>query len=758
MLETSLHYGLRRRACASAIALALSYPAALLAQNTGTAADSEMEASVDDGSLEVITVTAQRRAENVQDVPVSISTLADENLEIIGAAGDDIRVLSGRLPSLNIESSFGRAFPRFYIRGLGNTDFDLNASQPVSLIYDDIVQESPILKGFPIFDLDRVELLRGPQGTLFGRNTPAGVLKFESRRPSQTSDGYGQISYGRYGTLNAQGAVGGAINEQWSGRLSALVQRRDDSVDNTNSGETDALEGYREFAARGQLLFESSADFSALFNVHARDLDGTARLFRANIIRRGSNDFVPGFNRSSVSIDGKNEQNLESFGASARLAWDFDRISLYSITGYETVEAYSRGDIDGGFGAVFAPPSGPGLIPFTAESADGLPEHDQLTQEFRLESREWGRFDWQAGMFFFREDITIDSFNFDSLRNGVQNGYARQEQENRAYAIYASGEYELTDALVLRGGLRFTDDEKEFVAQRFQSPLAFLGAGPIGPLFADVSDTDTSGDVSLVWSANDTVNFYARVARGFRAPSIQGRLLFGDVLSVADSETVLSVEAGFKADLFNRRARLGFSVFDYTVEDQQLTAVGGAANFNRLINADKTQGRGFEIDFEANVTERLFVTLGASYNDTEIDDPNLAIQPCGGGCTVRDPAGPVAGTVLIDGNQLPQAPEWVANVTARYGVPVGNGEMFVLTDWSYRDEISFFLYDSAEFRGDALLEGGLRIGYEWDDYQLAVYGRNITNELELVGGIDFNNLTGFVNEPRIFGVEFTARY
>ena len=232
-------------------------------------------------------------------------------------------------------------------------------------------------------------------------------------------------------------------------------------------------------------------------------------------------------------------------------------------------------------------------------------------------------------------------------------------------------------------------------------------------------------------------------------------------MSVADSETSLSYEIGIKADLFDRRARLGFAIFDYTVDDLQLTAVGGAANFNTLINADQAHGQGFELDLEALLTDRLSITLGTSYNDTEIDDAGLGIQACGGGCTVLDPVGTVAGTVSIDGNRLPQAPEWVGNLTARYGIPMGEGaEWFIFTDWAYRDEVNFFLYESAEFHGDALLEGGLRVGYNWDygNREIALFGRNITDAEELVGGIDFNNLTGFVNEPRLWGVEFTARF
>jgi iron complex outermembrane receptor protein len=743
------------RLCALSLAIALGLPGLALAQDDP--ANDESEAA----SLDTVTVTAQRRVEDAQDVPIAITTVADEKLDVLGSGGEDIRFLSGRLPSLLIESSFGRAFPRFYIRGLGNTDFDLNASQPVSLVYDEVVQENPILKGFPVFDLEQIEMLRGPQGTLFGRNTPAGLIKFESRKPEQESSGYAQVSVGKYNSLNFEGAYGGGLSPTVSARVAGMVQHRDDWVDNAFTGDDDALEGYDEYAARLQLLYDGGNDFTGLFNVHARSLEGTARLFRANILAPGTNQLVGGFERSRIAIDGENEQDLDSLGASARLSWNWGRVTMHSVTGYESVDTLSRGDIDGGFGASFAPPFGPGFIPFPAESADGLPDHSQFTQEFRWESNDWGAFDWQAGVFHFDEDLTIDSYNYDTLSPGrPQNGFAQQEQNNRAWAVFGSIEYDIGDSFILRGGLRYTSDTKDFVATRFQSPI---GAGPIGPIVANTDDSDVSWDVSGTWQLSEDTNVFARVARGFRAPSIQGRLLFGDGVSVADAETVLSVEAGVKADLFDRRARASFTVFHYTVDDQQLTAVGGATNFNTLINAEESTGQGFEFDLETYVTDQFLVTFGASYNDTEINDPDLAVAPCGGGCTVLDPTVTVGGVrlALIDGNALPNAPQWIANFTARYGVPIGNdGEFFVYTDWAYRDDVSFFLYESAEFHGDPLLEGGLRLGYNWayGKYEVALFGRNILDETEAVGGIDFNNLTGFVNEPRIVGLEFKADF
>lgn len=708
------------------------------------------------GMLDTVQVTADRRVENIQDVPMSISTISGEQLQAIRSGGEDVRVLSARIPSLYIESSFGRTFPRFYIRGLGNSDFDLNASQPVSLILDDVVQENPMLKGFPMFDIEQVEVFRGPQGTLFGRNTPAGVVKFSSVKPSDEVSGYGLISVGSYNSVNLEGAIGGSLGNGWSARLSALSQHRGDYVDNTFTGENNALEGYDDKAIRGQLMYKSD-DFEALFNVHGRDLDGTARLFRAGMIEAGTNNPVAGFNRDKISIDGTNEQTLNQFGASANLRWDFENFSLISITGYETVEAYSRGDIDGG--SIYTYPTNDlNEALFPAESADGLPSHDQFTQELRLESQTGGKFEWQTGLYYFNEDIVIDSFNYDTFTT-LQNGYAKQTQSNDAWAVYASGDYSFTDAFSMRAGLRYTKDEKDFTAERTDSPFCPPGACDAYPDPESTSASHTSWDISGIYAVNEDFNLYARIAEGFRAPALQGRLLFGDTISVADKETTTSYEIGMKSELFDNRVRLGFNLYYFETQDQQLTAVGGGTNFNTLINANEVVGKGFELDLQAYLTENLLLTLGASYNDTEINDSGLKVQPCGGGCTVLDPvAGP--GLVSIDGNPLPNAPKNIYNLTLRYGIPVGEGEFFAYTDWSYRSDVNFFLYESVEFRGSSLLEGGLRVGYNWNNgnYEVAAFGRNITDELAIIGGIDFNNLTGMINEPRVFGVEFKAGF
>ncbi|KQU74616.1 MULTISPECIES: TonB-dependent receptor [unclassified Rhizobacter] len=711
------------------------------------------EASV----LAPVTVTAERRAENAKDVPMSISTLGGEKLDVLNSSGEDVRMLSGRVPSLNIESSFGRAFPRFYIRGYGNTDFHLNASQPVSLIYDDVVQENPILKGFPAFDLERIEVLAGPQGTLFGRNTPAGVVKFESVKPQlKKNGGYGSISYGSFGTTNVEGALNVSASPDFAARVSVQSQHRDDWVDNNyRPAQTDKLEGYDDNAVRLQALYQPDNNFSALGNVHLRDLKGTARLFRANIIKKGSNDLVDGFDEKSVTIDGKNEQTLSNFGTSLRLRWNLGEVALNSISGFEHLYTYSRGDVDGGFGAPYAPggANGPGFIPFSSETSDALNGHRQYSQEFRLESLAGGPLKWQGGVYLFRERYVIDSISYDTIFHGPDTS-VKTSQLNNAWAVFGSANYQFTPQLNVRGGLRYTHDEKFLSTTTADTPINTTAGTS-----ADTSDSKVNWDLSGTYALTPDLNLYARVATGFRASSLQNASAFGPQ-SKAGPETNTSYEAGVKADLLNKRARTSFSVFHYDVKDQQLSAVGGSQNVTTLVSAKKAQGQGVEFSLDAYLTDTLLLTMNGSYNMTKIKDGDLVVAGCAQ-CTVNDPAGAVAGTYHIDGNPLPQAPKWIGNVTLRYGLPsASGGEYFVYTDWAYRSKINFFLYESTEFTGKSLLTGGLRLGYQWANgkYEAAVFARNITNEIQVVGGIDFNNLTGFINEPRTFGAQFKATF
>ena len=403
--------------------------------------------------------------------------------------------------------------------------------------------------------------------------------------------------------------------------------------------------------------------------------------------------------------------------------------------------------------------SGPGEIPFPSETASGIPNLQQFTQEVRLMSPAAHRLAYQFGLYYFWEFVEMEDFNYDTLAGGALDGAARQEQESTARAAFAALTFQMLENLELGAGLRLSHDAKDYTAWRDQAP-AVTGAGPLGPIHENPQDTVWSGDMSLRYQVAPNVQTYLRTARSFRAPSIQGRLLFGDAVTVADTETILSFEGGTKLRLWEQRLHLNMAAFHYFMQDQQLTAVGGETNFNRLVNADSTIGRGVEAELIFMPITALEVSAGLSYNQTRIDDPNLAIQGCGAPCTMLDPL--VAdGIFSIDGNGLPQAPGWIADVALSYVLSLPAGVRLVAsTDWAYRSRVRFFLYDSVEYADDWLLVGGIRLAclLPGADVEVAIIGRNILNDTSPTGGIDFNNLTGYVNEPRFWSLEMVRRF
>jgi iron complex outermembrane receptor protein len=731
----------------SSIAILAASSVSALALTAGLAAPASSQEASEGARVDTIIVTTTRREENIQDIAGSVTALPPENLNAITEAGGDILSLAARIPSFYAESSNGRIAPRFYIRGLGNTDFDLAASQPVSVVMDDIVQENVILKSFPLFDIAQVEISRGPQGTLFGRNTTAGVVKFDSVRPSREYEGYVSATVGSLGALNAEAAVNSPLTDTLSARVSLFTQNRDDWIDNAFLGTNDALGGFNERAGRLQLLFEPNDGFDALFNIHGRSLEGSSALFRANILTTGSNDLNANYDRDTVFFDStfNNPQEYDSWGYSLRANFYRPGYTLTSITGYESGEGFSLGDIDGGN------LTGPGFIPFPSETQDGIDSLSQFTQEFRIASDSAGPTRWQVGAYYFTSDFDITTLG----PNGGFPPPTTVNHENDLWSIFGQASHQFSDQLEISAGLRYTSDEKDLTVLQSVIPQA-----PV-----NVSDEQVSWDLSAIYDVNDDVSVFARVARGFRGPTIQARdVAFFGSPSVADSETVLSWEAGVNSEPFNGRARINATAFYYTVEDLQLSAVGGAGNLVQLVNAEEGVGYGIEIDSEFLVTDNFLVTAGFSLNETELQDPNLEVAPCGSGqCTPTDPDVDNDGFVEVDGNPFPQAPDYILSLTARYAIPSSfGGEWFAYTDWFWQGRTNLFLYESEEFYSDGNFEGGLRLGYAGTngdrDWEAAVFVRNITDEENLAGGIDFNNNTGFVNEPRVWGVSLRSTF
>ena len=738
---------------ASASGLALLIAAPAMAQ---TAAPAEQAVAIDE-----IVVTAQRRSENIREVPFAVTAMNTEALNTLSSGGGDILQLSGRVPSLQVESSNGRYAPRFYIRGLGNVDFDFNASQPVSVVLDDVVLENVYLKGFPLFDVKQVEVLRGPQGTLFGRNTPAGVVKIDTVKPGDDFTGFGSLAYGNYGSTRAEVGVTLPASDTLSVRVAGLWNHRDDWVNNAYDAPFAKKDGkdlgnFDDFAGRVHVAWTPTERLSTLLTLQARDYEGTGTMNRANVLSKGSNELNDRFDRDTVYYDGgrNNYQKQQTTSQSLQVAYDFGPATLTGVVGSYQGSSAGNGDIDGG---VWNDPVNSGPMIFPSETGTLPSDLIQNTYELRLSSNGDGPFGWQVGAFYWNERFNLVSANFNGFGGLVPTHVTDIVQKSDSWSIFGQGNYQVTEALKLTAGVRYTDDSRDFRGQRI------LGA-PLD-VTESVGDEQVSWDVSALYEVNDSLNLFARVASGYRGPSIQGRIAMSNVVTTADSETVMSYETGFKARLWDGRARLNATAYFYEVSDLQLTAIGGAGNFNQLINADKGEGYGVEIDGDVYLGAGFSLAGGFAWNHTEIKDADLFVGTCGAPCTITDPTVTVGtpSKVLanINGNPFPQAPEYTANLTLNYVRPIGDDqELFASTDWVLRQDFNLFLYEAVEFRQDTQFEGGLRAG--WRDLgrglEAAAYVRNITDEANVIGAIDFNNLTAFVNEPRMYGVELTKRF
>ena len=707
----------------------------------------------------------------------------DSNPKFTG--GEDILALASTVPGLHVESSNGRLSPRFYMRGLGNPDFTAAASQPVLIVFDEVVMEKPSLKSFPIFDIDDVEVIRGPQGTLFGRNTTAGIIKFDSRRPTEETEGYVKASGGNKGTINVEGAIGGTLVENTlMGRLSFITQHRSDWVNNGYTGENDAMGGFDIFAGRAQLLWTPTDDFSALLLYQHQDQGGnSASLFRANVFDQGSNKLNDNYKRDTVWFDGgdNNPAKIKSFGVTLKMDWDVNDHTITSITSYQDIyDRFARGDIDGGYGCLlqfacgdvaegpfgpFGPPStpfNPAASPFVVDVDTGGDQTiEQITQEIRIASNLDGPFNYQFGAFYFEDDLKSVSQGQTAAATDFIVGNI-SDIENTTWALFAQGDFGITEHATFTAGIRYTDDEKD--AQHFRADNNGVLV-PLDPI--SLEDDKVSWNISLARALGDNAQVYVRAASGFRAPTVADRLEDDPEITITDSETMTSYEIGYKA-LFDK-VRLNMAAFYYEVDDIQLVFVGGVDNRTTLTNADEGVGYGVELDIDFAVTENLILSGGFGYNKTEINDDELAIAVCNfctaldppqvddDGNIVLDPRGKPY--VYVDGNPFQHAPKWTANIELDYTHPLANGtELYLFSDWKLKGKTSDFLYESIEFTFGTQFEGGLRVGYRDTvrNFEIGLFARNITNEHNPIGGIDFANNLGYVNQPRIWGGE--ARY
>ncbi len=738
---------------------------------------------------DAIIVTAQRRSENAITVPIAVSVLKSEALHDYQSAGaDTLLSLSGRVPSLYVESTTGRIFPRFYIRGLGNIDFYLGASQPVTIIQDDVVEEHVILKSNPAFDIAQVEVLKGPQGSLFGRNTTAGIVKFDSAQPTETWQGQGSVSWGRFNSVNADAGVGGPLTKDGSisFRLSGLYQHRDNWVSNVYTGPSDdgtvagKLNGFDERDVRLQFLAKPSEALTLRLSGHYRDYDGTASIFYRGSIVRGTNQVPDTLNLRVISNDEaqNNPQAYKTHGVSLKADYDLGGATITSITAWEHAAGYSRGDTDGGaavnFGGV--PTTVPGGICAAGcgESQGRLRGLNQLSEELRIASPDTGRFKWQFGGIYFdsRDHTEFDQRAFFLINNSLgttpnPNNWVLLHNVNTSWAAFGQASYDLTDKFTVTGGVRVTHDSRETTLLKTANTIANLSTFT-GAKYVKLTDTKPSWDASLLYRVDPDLSLYARVARGFRGPTIQGRsAVFNSPFTTANSETNTSYEGGLKSTFLDNTVHFNLTGFYYVVDNIQLN--GNDSNGNGvLFNANKAKGYGAEAELDVRPVKNLRFNIGFSWLHTRIDDRNVFAQVGSAGGvlseTVLNPLVKVGANYFaqIDGNPLPNAPDFNLNISGRYDLPLGDdskSRLFIGGDFNMQGKTNYVLYRSVEYTSDGNFELGIKAGYAFGPYEIAGFVRNLTNQKNLVGVIDTSNYrAGIYNDPRIYGVTISGSF
>ncbi|RZJ00933.1 MAG: TonB-dependent receptor [Brevundimonas sp.] len=681
--------------------------------------------------LDEVVVTARRREERLQDVPVSVTAVSAEALENLQAS--DIGDLQGAVPNLTLhEGDASNAV--VYIRGVGQIDSLAFADPGVGVYVDDVYLGRAQGAFLSVYDVDRIEVLRGPQGTLYGRNTIGGAVKFVSTPLAADWGGRAEASIGDYGLVETRLSVGGALNADGNllGKAAVSTARRDGWSDNALTGMDDGDKD--QVAGRLSLEYRPSDALSVRFNLDgSRDRPQTSRTpARATGVLGLYPDTLD--DPFSVDADFNDLNRLDTFGASVTADWSLsDTVSLKSVTAYRTMDYASHLDLDATPLAVFGV--------YVDEN-----QH-QFSQEFQFA---WSgeRLDAVAGLFFFDEsDLTYSGLlgPVISLVTGSIN-----DQRNRSYAAYGQADYDLTDRLTLTAGLRYTSEDKDFQrTQTFYGPLTEVpDRDAPGQLVTDI-DTGASWEswspkAGLDYEISDDVMAYVSVSRGFKSGGFDGRANDGSGAAPYDPETLWAYEAGLKSTLFDRRLVANLAAFwnDYT--DLQLSSFtsDGAGGFMALFtNAGAATIRGAELEVTARPVDGLTINGTLGYLDARYDE---YIGP--------------GGADISGQREMVNAPEWSARLGAVYVADLGaKGSLTFGADAAWRSKV-YPTVSSSEVlaqEGYTLVDAFVRWS-DADDHLFAqLGGKNLTDERYIEQGFDLSDSLGY--QLAYFGAPRTVR-
>lgn len=712
----------------SALTLAVLAAAPALAQQADEKTGGEAV------QLEAVTVTATRRAESLQRVPVAVSVVTGESLE--QANRNTLGALASAVPTVNFRTGASNKDTSLFVRGVGTISTSPGVEPTVSTVIDGVVLARPGQATVDLLDVARVEVLRGSQGTLFGKNASAGVINIVSKAPSSVTEGYLDVSHFSGGNENrVRAGVSGEIAPGLRGSLNALVGRYDGNVTNVANG--DKVNGYDKQGVRGKLEWQVNPSLKftlAADALNSHDDIPTGVVTRTQLVAypSGAVTTFPAFaaalapavasnDNRRINANLKTEVKDRSRGTSLTGEARLGEFTLTSITAWRGWNNTQVQDGD----RLAAPAAG---LPQSHDR--GTVDFQQWSQEFRLASPRGETFDYVAGVYYLHTR-DVETYRRDVRRIGTGGalyddwGVANFGSGSDSTAAFGEGRWHLTPSLHAILGLRWTDDRLNFNHQRTRSVPDAQFASAVPGVNADVAQSGatnssaTSGRTGLQWDLDAATTTYLTYSKGYKGPAFNVffNMLPRDTLAL-NPETSKSVEAGLKTELLDRRLRVNVAVFSTKYENYQANffdLVSGSV-VTRLINAGDVSSKGAELDATWRATSQLSVGAAVAYNKARIDHFNC-------------PAG-AAASCQVDGRPLPFAPDWKTALNANYKFALAGGwQADVGTDYSWQSKTQYDIGQFADTVQGAygIWNASLAFTQAQQGWRVALLAKNLTD-------------------------------
>jgi iron complex outermembrane recepter protein len=637
------------------------------------------------GNQDEIIVTAERRAANVQRVPITINTFSGEQLQAQGV--DNTADLQARTPGFLMSSNIVFAQP--YLRGIGNSTLTIGSDSSVAVHVDGVYMTRPAAAFQDLFDVERVEVLKGPQGTLYGRNATGGVINIITQAPTDTFTARGDLTLGNYNRVTVNGTISGPLSDNVAGRLTAMSSTRDGYVRNLYNGTR--LEDEDVQAIRGALRFEPSSDLSITLSADAlRERDTRGDGLKSVITGAGSAGYSIPPDPHDVRKDYQNHTNVDLAGASARVEWDLGDVTLHSLTAFRHSAFNLALDLD------LSDNAHSYVDPETENS-------DTWTQEVSLASDGAGPFEWIAGVFYLNEDADTLFNIFQPGINTHPNGF----NQTTAWATFGQASLWANDQLRFTLGGRYSEETKDArVITNFPAPTQTQTGEHSWSAFTPHASID--------FFPTENTMLFLSATRGFKSGGFNAT---ARGLPRFDPEFVWSYEGGVKSSFDEGRLRTNLSVFHYDYQDLQVRALVSGI-ISGVTNAAAATVDGAEAEVVYRPMDNTTFNLGVSYLDATFDD-----FP-----TTNPDVGPTP--INLAGNSLPRAPNWQISFGAEHAFELGAGTLTVRGDWAYQSETFFDEFNDPTRRQKPFSTLAGRVTYEpaGAAWSLALWGRNLTDE------------------------------